>query len=111
MHKVKNYDFFFNICIFIKFLLLYASIGILKLFFQDYEQTEDLTQNGLDLSPGPSPLPQDSPESQTASPSQSSSIIPPENQRITRGCKKQIFFYKFEYRYKLIICIAYTRTF
>lgn len=38
MHKVKNYDFFFNICIFIKFLLLYASIGILKLFFQDYEQ-------------------------------------------------------------------------
>jgi hypothetical protein len=49
------------------------------------DHTEDMQQNGVDISPTQSPIPQDSPRS--ASPSQSSSVNPPENQRITRGCK------------------------
>lgn len=55
-----------------------------------YGHAESVTQNGLDLSPNPSPLQQDSPESQTASSSLNASI-PPENQRITRGCKQSFF--------------------
>ncbi|CAB3998799.1 mesoderm induction early response 1-like [Paramuricea clavata] len=47
------------------------------------DHTEDMQQNGVDISPTQSPIPQDSPRS--ASPSQSSSVNPPENQRITRG--------------------------
>ena len=51
------------------------------------DPTDDMQQNGVDESPTPSPVPHESPQSRSASPSQSSSVNPPENQRITRGCK------------------------
>ncbi len=56
------------------------------------DHTEDMQQNGVDMSPTQSPIPQDSPPSRSASPSQSSSVNPPENQRITRGCKYAFVF-------------------
>ena len=46
---------------------------------------EHVTQNGLDISPNHSPLQEDSLEAQNAT-------IPPENQRITRGCMYHLFF-------------------
>ena len=51
------------------------------------DHTEDIQENGVDISPRESPVPQDSPQSRPDSPSQTSSVNPPENQRITRGCK------------------------
>ena len=51
------------------------------------DHAEEMQQNGVDISPRQSPISQDSPQSHPASPSQSSSVNPPENQRITRGCE------------------------
>lgn len=48
------------------------------------DHTEEINQNGVHISPRQSPISQDS---HPASPLQSSSVNPPENQRITRGCK------------------------
>lgn len=50
------------------------------------DHTQAMQENGLDISRSPSPVPQDSPQAYSVSPSQSSSVNPPENQRITRGC-------------------------
>lgn len=51
------------------------------------DHSEEMQQNGVGISPRRSPISQDSPQSHPVSPSQSSSVNPPENQRITRGCE------------------------